>query len=222
MCSFAVLVLLLSYASLACNFASVSAAFELTSCQRLLNSKTKIEAIGYYGGDDGTDRFLVITNERTVWDQDGSAFNPQKKIVTLQELGEADFEKEWFTLRENLVDPDVNHRTAIIRMFTSEDDFDDLLFFAYDNLKSYNVSLTNQIVGRQSGYFVDESLVKNYQLVSAVPSQHLYLLGPYRRVGDYWTTSTLCLYTINMTLEYETTFNSYQLVSRKKTWIPRK
>lgn len=221
MYSFNVSLLLVSFILLACNFETVSTVLELTACQRLLNHKTKIEAIGYYGGTKGTDRFLVITNEKTVWDQDGREFNPYTKIVTLQELADFDIQRKWLTLRENLVNPDVNHRTAIIRMFFGVN-FDDWLFFAYYNLKSHFISLTHQNTGNQTSFWVEEDLLKEFLLVSAVPSGRLYVIGPYRFFGRYLTTSPLCLFTINMTLKTNFQPQSFPSWFFKKTWDPVK
>lgn len=191
-----------------------------TACQRLENGNTEIDAIGYYGGADGTDRFLVITKDNTVWDQSGSAFDPILHMVTLQELasGELD-ETKWFTLKENLNTLGLDRKGAIVRMSVSETNSADWLFFINnEDKKCHKVSLPTVSENANPTSCYVHWTFNRFQLVSAMPSEKQYAIGYQTMIGDYIqeTSSPLCLYTIELTKEKKLV---KKFLFNPKTWL---
>ena len=141
-----------------------------TVCQQLEKGKINVDAIGFYGGTDGNDNFLVVTQDGNVFDETKDAFNPETHKVTLQEMTATLVTDKWPNLnklyRPNEVKPD----GAILR-----DEGEDWLMFFVERGQVLNQSLTH--VTKSIYPRIPFEGFEGYQLVSSAPNKNPYMLG---------------------------------------------
>ena len=170
-CSTATCVLLLTNNFNCAPQANHSASKRGSVCKQLETGRLDVDAIGFYGGKDGTRYFLVVTEDGHVWDHVSYAFDLYEHKVTLQEWSVTKVDFKWPNLRNHYRPSEKRMGGAVMRV----QDQDWLVFMLADGML-LNQSLTDPSKPVIFPKIMLEEM-EDYKLVSSVPAKSLHAVG---------------------------------------------